>query len=115
MITYAWTVDSLDCIPSTIDNKTNVISCVHWRVNAVDDTPEANKATIYGTQDLNTDNITDFTPYKDIKEEDIISWVKNSMGEEVDIIEKRLESIINDLANPSIISPPFPWGNNLTA
>lgn len=112
MIIYTWTIESLDCIPSTIDNKTNVISCVHWRVFGVDDSPKLNKANIYGVQNLNTDNITEFTPYEDIKEEEIIGWVKNSMGEEVNIIEKRLEAIIYDLANPLVISPALPWENN---
>jgi len=31
---YTWVIDSLDCIPS-IDGQNNVISCIHWRVNAV--------------------------------------------------------------------------------
>lgn len=104
--TYAWLVDSLDCIPST-DGKTNVVSVIHWRVNGTDGTHDA---SIYGTQALTYTPKTPFTAYSELTLATVIGWLQNAIGEEtVTAIESALNAKIDSLANPPVVSPVLPW------
>jgi hypothetical protein len=106
--TYTWAIDALDCVPS-VDEKSNIVSCVHWRVNASDG---KNNATIYGTQNLAFDNKSIFVVYDEIAKETAITWVQEAIGKDaVQKLYKSLDSNIYSLANPSIITLPLPWEN----
>ena len=106
--TYIWLIESLDCILS-LDGKSNVVSNVHWRVNATD---EINKATIYGEQKLSYDSENQFIPFDSLTKETVIEWVQKAMGsEQVAFIQQNLDNQIANLANPPIVTPPLPWGN----
>jgi hypothetical protein len=107
MNTYTWVVDSLDCIPLS-DGQTNVVSCVHWRVNGTDGT---HNATVYGTQPLTYTAGSPFTTYSALTKATVIGWVQAAMGsEQVASIQQNLDNQIANLANPPIVQPPLPWG-----
>ena len=104
--TYTWLVDSLDCLPSA-DSQTNVVSCVHWRVNGTDGTYTT---TVYGTQSLTYVAGTPFTNYSNLTLATVIEWLQTAMGtEQVTAIQSSLNSQLKTLANPPIITPPLPW------
>jgi hypothetical protein len=65
MNTYTWSVDSIDCIPS-LDGKNNVVSNVHWRVNAVSDITK--QVVIPKQTILNLDMTTTEMPEQTINE-----------------------------------------------
>lgn len=136
MNTYTWLIDSIDCIPS-LDGKNNVVSNVHWRVNAVSDitkqivipkqtilnldmtTTEMPEQTInepmyfvttYGNQPLSYTAGSAFTEYEGLTLETVIEWVKSAMGtDKVVEIQTQLDNMILNLVNPSIVSPTLPW------
>ena len=106
--TYTWLVESLDCTPS-LDDKTNVVSCVHWRFNGTDGT---HSATVYSTQPLTYEAGKQFTAYADLTKDTVIKWVQNALGaEQVASIQQNLDNQIANLANPPIVQPSLPWGN----
>ena len=108
-ITRTWQIESLDCVP-LIKGKTNVVSCVHWRVNATNNT---NNASVYGTQSLTFDEKTLFTDYENITKDSVIGWVQESMGkEQVASLYTSLDNELDNLANPPVVSLPLPWANN---
>jgi len=108
MNTYTWLVDALDCIPSQ-DGQTNVVFCVHWRVNGTDGT---HNATVYGALPLTYTAGTPFTPYAGLTQETVIQWVQSAMGaEQVASIQTSLDNQIATLVNPPIVTPPLPWNN----
>jgi hypothetical protein len=136
MNTYTWLVDSIDCIPS-LEGQTNVVCNVHWRVNAVsdimkqtiipskivfnfDDTetiiPEQTitepmyLVTTYGVQPLTYTTDSSFTEYAGLTLETVIGWVQTAMGtDKVAEIQTQLDKMIDNLANPIIVSPKLPW------
>jgi hypothetical protein len=136
MNSYTWLVDSIDCIPS-LEGKTNVVSNVHWRINATSDAMKQIKipsktifnfdgsqttipeqiftepmyfVTTCGVQTLTYTSGSSFTEYEGLTLEIVIDWVQIAMGaEQVTAIQTQLEKMINDLANPSIVSPTLPW------
>ena len=107
--TYKWSVEKLDCIPS-IDNKINVVSSIYWKAEGTDGTYTA---TTYGIQRLTYNPKNSYTVYEKLTEEEIIGWVKGDMGEKVSDTEKELDSLINNLVNPPIVTPALPWLSNL--
>jgi hypothetical protein len=118
--TYTWFIDSLDCIPS-FEGQANVVSTVHWRVNAVSDrgtTMTINDvvslnpytATVCGTQQLSYVAGKPFKAYANLTESTVVQWVKEAIGDEkIASIETSLDTQINNLANPPVIRPPLPW------
>jgi hypothetical protein len=108
MNTYLWEIPQLDCIPSA-DGQSNVVSMVHWRVNATDGT---NNATIYGTQPLTFDAKNAFVSYADLTKDTVVGWVQAAMGiDAVTSLQEALDKQLEALANPPVVTPPLPWTN----
>jgi len=119
--TYTWIIESLDCMPST-NGQTNVVSNVHWRVNAISDQTYATKlmdgttqtlpysSTVYGTQQLTYTSESPFTEYIELTLETVIDWIQTAMGaEQITAIQNDLDKKIDNLVNPLIVSPKLPW------
>ena len=78
-ISYEWNVNTVDVYPTDEDH-TNVIYNVHWRINATDTEvdPEGNPytASVYGTQSLNTSDLSDFTDFDSVTAAQVQGWVE---------------------------------------
>lgn len=104
--TYTWVIESLDCIPS-VEGQPNVVSNVHWRVNAKN---AAHETTIYGTQSLTYLSSSLFTPYDKLTKDQVVGWVQEAMGiDAVTRLQETLDKQFENLANPPVITPPLPW------
>jgi len=110
--TYTWSVDSLDCIPS-FDDKTNVVSVVHWRVTATDNAiPTPCVAFAYSTQVLTYTEKSLFTAYDNLTKDAVVGWVQEAMGiDAVTKLQEALDKQIEILTNPPVVTPPLPWGS----
>lgn len=108
MTTFEWNCRTVDVYP-TEGEYTDVVYNVHWRVTGVSDQldPEGNAytSTSIGTQVLDTSTITDFIPFADLTNAEVVQWTKDTMGtEQVDQIEAGIESSINEEINPTSIT-----------
>lgn len=119
--TYTWNIKLLECIP-LIDGQNNVVSKVHWIVNAISDeginVPMPNNTTDFvpyttstsGVQALTFDAKNAFIIYDSLTKDTVVGWVQEAMGADAvtalqEVLDKRLEA----LANPPIVTPPLPW------
>ena len=103
-ITYTWDCKTVDTYP-TKDSKSDVIFNVHWRLNAEDDTEDKNTGTIYGVESINTDDLSTFTAFADLKESDIIGWVESGLGEEkVKELKSALDNQIAEKITPTVVT-----------
>lgn len=106
MNTYTWLIDSLECYP-TAESQSNVVFNAHWRVNATDGT---HNVTTYGVQPITYVAGNPFTPFENLSLNEVIGWVKSAIGEtQIAAIQTGLDNQINNLANPTVISPKLPW------
>tara|TARA_Y100001938_G_scaffold136789_1_gene200092 strand:- start:52 stop:405 length:354 start_codon:yes stop_codon:yes gene_type:complete len=106
--TYSWDCKTVDCYPSKDDN-TDVVYNIHWRYNAtsdkVDSEGNAYTSTVYGTQVISTDDITDFIPFADLTNAKVTEWCESALGsEKVDEIKSSLDSQIEDKINPTSVT-----------
>lgn len=85
-IGYTWDVSTVDTYP-TLDGNTDVVYSVHWRLTAEDDAnqdADGNNwtATSYGTQSVDTSDLSSFTSFAELTSSDVQGWVETAMGDD---------------------------------
>ena len=107
-ISYEWNVNTVDVYPTDGDY-TDVIYNVHWRLNATDTQVDAEgnpyTASVYGTQSLDTSDLSDFTDFESVTSSQVQGWVESAMGaEEVQSLKDGLDANIAGQITPTSIS-----------
>ena len=107
-IGYTWDVSTVDTYP-TKDSKSDVVYNVHWRLTATDDTnkdSEGNNwtATSYGSQSVDTSDLSSFTAFGDLKASDVQGWVETAMGSDaVTSMKTGLDAQIAEKITPTSV------------
>ena len=83
-ISYTWDVSTVDTYP-TKDSKSDVVHNVHWRLTATDDTNKDSDgnnwtADVYGSQAVDTSDLSSFTAFADLTASDVQGWVESALG-----------------------------------
>ena len=109
-INYTWDVSTVDV--KEIDGNADTVFNVHWRLKAEDDANTVKdflgndvpvSTSVYGTQSLDTSDLSDFTAFADLTTNDVQGWVEAAMGEEeVQAKKDSLDSQIDELVNPIV-------------
>ena len=107
-ISYQWNVNTVDVYPSE-EGHSNVIYNVHWRLNATDTEVDAEGnpyvASVYGTQSLDTSDLSNFTNFESVTSSQVQGWVETAMGEEeVANLKAALDSQIENQKNPTSVT-----------
>ena len=108
-IGYTWDVSTCDTYP-TKDSKSDVVYNVHWRLTATDDTNKDSDgnnwtATSYGSQGVNTSDLSSFTAFADLKASDVQGWVEAALGaDEVTALKAGLDAQIAELITPTSVT-----------
>jgi hypothetical protein len=108
MTTFNWNCKTVDVYP-TDENYADVVYNVHWIVTGTSDQldPQDNPytATSIGTQTLSTSDITDFIPFEDLTNEEVVAWTQGAMGaEQVTQIETSIDAQIENLITPTSLT-----------
>ena len=107
-ISYEWNVKTVDTYP-TKDSKSDVVYNVHWRLTATDDTnndADGNSltATVYGSQGLDTSDLSSFTAFADLTTSDVQGWVEAALtADTVNDMKDSLDSTIEELVTPTSV------------
>ena len=108
-IGYTWNVSTVDTYP-TKDIKSDVVYNVHWRLTATDDTNRDSNgeywaATIYGSQNLNTSDLSSFTAFADLTASDVQAWVEAALtADTVTAMKSGLDSQIAGKITPTSVT-----------
>ena len=108
-IGYTWDVSTVDTYP-TKDSKSDVVYNVHWRLTATDDTNKDSDgnnwtATNYGSQVVDTSDLSSFTAFADLKASDVQGWVEAALGaDEVTAMKAELDAKIAELITPTSVT-----------
>ena len=109
-INYTWNVKTVDV--KEIDGNADTVFNVHWRLTGTDDTNTikdsqgndiAASATVYGSQSLDTSDLSNFIAFADLTVSDVQGWVEAAIGAE-DITEMKtgLDANIAELVTPTV-------------
>ena len=111
-INYTSDVSTVDTYP-TKDSKSDVVHNVHWRLTATDAT---NKETIdgvevnitsdvYGSQAVDTSDLSSFTAFADLTASDVQGWVEAALGaDEVTAMKAGLDANISAKITPTSVT-----------
>lgn len=104
-IEYEWSIDRIKTLQTP---EPNFVTKVSWRLMA---TKEGIKAVSQSEVEINSVSET-FIPYEQLTEQQVVNWVKNSLGEEMvnDIIESLKKQL--EPSQPTYETPqqtPLPW------
>jgi len=99
-IHYEWTISAMDC-EVKVGSLENIVSIVHWRLNASTDN---HTAETYGCTIMKEPSGLDFTPYENLTKLQIVSWLESILTVVPDPIdevvqESQLDKIKNNLSN----------------
>lgn len=110
MATINWKVEQMTSYP-TYSGKSDVVFNVGWKAICDDG---GHLGYSFGTQIIELDPSAPFTPYKDLTEDQVIEWVKSSLGEDGVIkVEAEIQEMINLSKNPPVVTYPLPWATNM--
>ena len=100
-IEKTWTVKQMPCLVQSDGDCT--VASVHWELKGTDG---ANTVVIPGNTSLTRVEGTAYTPYAQLTQEQVITWIKDAMGtEQVDRYYTMLE---RQLALKAAPTPPRP-------
>ena len=99
-------------VKPTAGTYTDVVVTANWRCNSVETVGTGDEAktyygTAYGSCDF-TPPSGSFTPYPDLKPEQILDWCF-SKGVDKSAIEANVTLQIENQINPPVVSLPLPW------
>ena len=108
-INYTWDVSTVDTYP-TLESNADVVYNVHWRLTAEDDAnqdADGNNwtATVYGTQSVDTSDLSSFTAFADLTSSDVQGWVEAAMGADaVQSLKDGLDAKIAEKITPTSVT-----------
>ena len=105
---FTWVISQLNSIPS-LDGMDKVISTIHYRAQKQyeEDGVVVFTSDTYGALNLSSPHEASFTPYNEITQEMVESWLTS--GLDCVAIEANLDSQIENYLNPPIIAYKLPW------
>ena len=86
-------------------SKADVIFNVHWRLNGVDEPRIERSGDSYGVVSLDTEDLSTFTAFADITEENVIGWVEAALGEDqVAALKASIDAQIAEKITPTVVT-----------
>ena len=107
-ISYTWDVSTCDVYP-TKSSKSNVVYNVHWRLTATDDAnndSDGNPQTaeVYGSQGLDTSDLSSFTNWSSLDAAKVQSWVEAALtADTVTAMKTDLDAEIAEKVSPTSV------------
>ena len=110
--TINWRVGVMECYP-TYDQNTDVVFTVHWDCLGSEIVSGSTyNGRVYGATGVTFHSGSDFTPYEDLTQPQVLGWVWDAMGSgSKENYENSVQTQINNLINPPIVTPPLPWSS----
>lgn len=116
-ITKTWKIESVNVL-TTLFQLQNVVRSIQWKLTAQNDGENLTPpqiAEIYGGVNLSLPDQNLFTSFETLTETQMISWVKEELGEKAKAFEKDAEQLVltglmNAAPETMMIEPkPLPW------
>ena len=107
-IGYTWDVSTVDTYP-TKDSKSDVVYNVHWRLTATDDTNKDSDgeywtATTYGSQGLDTSDLSSFIAFASLDAAKVQGWVEAALtSDTVTAMKASLDAQIAESITPTSV------------
>ena len=108
-ISYSWNVSTVDTYP-THNSQSDVVYNVHWRLTATDDANNdadgnPQTASVYGSQAVDTSDLSSFTAFADLTASDVQGWVEAALGaDKITEMKASLDAQIAEKITPTSVT-----------
>ena len=101
--TITWRVGTMECYPQYQQEK-DVVFTVHWDcLGSEEYSGSTYTGRVYGSNGVTYHSGSEFTPYEDLTQEQVLSWVWDSMGQDQkQNCENSVQNQINNASTPII-------------
>lgn len=108
--TITWRVGTMECYPQYQQEK-DVVFTVHWDcLGSEEYSGSTYGGRVYGATGVTYHSGSEFTPYEDLTQDQVVGWVWDAIGEEQkQNFENSVQTQINNQINPPVIILPLPW------
>lgn len=97
------------CIPD-INGKMNYVVTAYWDCIGTDGTYSGLKSD--STTFVVDPYKTDYVPYQDLKEAEVVLWTQDALGSDtVQLIYRTIDTQIQAQVSPAVVTPPLPWSS----
>lgn len=104
MINYIWTVTAMYTLPK-VEDYTDVVVVADWTLTG---TEGEYSSSVSNSTQFSLPN-PDFTPYQDLTEEQVVGWIKNTIGSKaIEQYEAQIVSNIYYQAHPPVTATKQP-------
>ena len=108
MSNFTWSINQMSVMP-VLEGQTDVVVAAQWNILGEDQGASYN---LIGWQPFTLVQGEGFTPYNQLTQEQVVGWVKNTMGEnQVANLEAAVQGSLNAILNPPVepVIAPMPW------
>lgn len=102
-----WSISALNCKPQEGD-LTDVVVTAHWSCYGQEGEHSTN---VYGTCSFSQPG-EPFIPYEQLTQDQVLDWCWSS-GVDKYATEAIVQTQLNNLSNPPIITPELPWAQGV--
>jgi hypothetical protein len=105
-----WRVGTMECYP-TYEQNIDVVFTVHWDCVGSETVNNITyNGRVYGATGVTYHSGSQFTPYNQLTQDQVIGWVWDSMGtEQKNSYESSVQTQIDNQINPPVVILPLPW------
>lgn len=104
-IVYTWTINEMFTYPQ-MDGLADVVFGVSYTLSGMD---EEYSTLLSGNVPLGAPG-SDFTPYPDLTEAEVIGWVQSELGpDQIAAFEAQIVQAISEQKTPTVVINPLPW------
>ena len=108
--TITWKVGTMECYP-TYQQEKDVVFTVHWDCLGSETVSGSTyNGRVYGATGVTYHSGSDFTPYNQLTQDQVLNWVWESLGtDQKTNYENSVQTQINNQINPPVVILPLPW------
>lgn len=105
--TFTWSI--LQMQTANVDNLQNFVCSAEWQLTGNDGVNTSSTSALFAYK---TEDVTSFTPYTQLTEDQVLGWVKDRLGANgiahfEGIVQSQLDKMATPFVNPE--PQPLPW------
>jgi hypothetical protein len=110
-LTYTWEITGLKVKGE--GSLTDVVQLVHWKKTGTDEDGNVGVFTSSNRLTENSADVNNFTPFEELTEEQILSWLEPIVGDVMyeEYINSQIQKQIDSDKNP-VIDKVVPWSSS---
>ena len=109
-VEFIWGIDKNGLLVKNVGTNQDAVCKVNWNIVAIDSTIPYSY-TYQQTTELDISKLTNFTPFSNLNNDQVIGWVQSTLGDDAvkNILTSITDIMAREAANAALKAKPVPW------